>query len=237
MYPTDDDNDFQRSHSSSLNSSSYLSLYSRKPSLAKSSNTLFERSYITLRYSFKKSRSFIRFGSINEDTEYICNTKSKHQTILKQTSIDESSLSSAHQQSESCQLFTTSAEVNFNSLTMPSALSRKPSITFNETVFVFRSERRNSSPGMFFVLFDNKSSNYREFTSRFKFMLWNWGKTIWNREISFSCKYQIFESFMLKIQKANLIFDYNILISIILGTSLRVRCISEGNLLLKILLL
>ena len=40
---------------------------------------------------------------------------------------------------------------------------------------------------------------------------------------------------MLKIQKANLIFDYNILISIILGTSLRVRCISEGNLLLKIL--
>lgn len=138
--------------------------------MAKSSNTLFERSYITLTYSSKKSRSFIRFGSINEDTEYICNTKSKHQTILKQTSIDESSLSSAHQQSESGQLFT-SAEVNFNSLTMPSALSRKPSITFNETVFVFRSERRNSSPGMFFVLFDYKSSNYREFTSRFKFML------------------------------------------------------------------
>ena len=156
LYPTDDDNDFQRSHSSSLNSSSYLSLYSRKPSLAKSSNTLFERSYITLTYSSKKSRSFIRFGSINEDTEYICNTKSKHQTILKQTSIDESSLSSAHQQSESCQLFTTSAEVNFNSLTMPSALSRKPSITFNETVFVFRSERRNSSPGMYFVLIEFK---------------------------------------------------------------------------------
>ena len=148
MYPTDDDNDFQRSHSSSLNSSSYLSLYSRKPSLAKSSNTLFERLYIT--YFFKKSRSFIRFGSINEDTEYICNTKSKHQTILKQTSIDESSLSSAHQQSDSCQLFT-SAEVNFNSLAMPSALSRKPSITFNETVFVFRSERRNSSPGMYIL--------------------------------------------------------------------------------------
>ena len=44
LYPTDDENPLLfRSHSSSLNSSSYLSLHSRKASLAKSSNTLFEK--------------------------------------------------------------------------------------------------------------------------------------------------------------------------------------------------
>ena len=75
---------------------------------------------------------------------------------MKQTSFDESSncgsLSSekAKSKSDSSQLLTTSAEVNFNNLTTPTALSRKPSISFNETVFVFRSERRNSSPGISF---------------------------------------------------------------------------------------
>ena len=144
------DHDFQRSHSSSLNSSSYLSLYSRKLSLAKSSNTLFERLEKIFKI-FKSLIIFVRFGSINEDTEDVCNNKSRHQVISKQKSFDESSLSSAQHHSDSPQLLTTSAEVNFNNLTMPSsALSRKPSITFNETVFVFRSERRNSSPGMNF---------------------------------------------------------------------------------------
>ena len=154
----------------------------------------------------------IRFGSINEDTEDVCNNKSRHQAILKQTSFDESSLSSAQHHSDSPQLLTTSAEVNYNNLTMPSsALSRKPSITFNETVFVFRSERRNSSPGMHFALNNKKGLLYRAFTSRLKFMFWNWGKTFWNREISFTCKYQIFVRFMSKIQK---LISYLILIYI-----------------------
>ena len=44
LYPTDEENNMYRSHSSSIHSSSYLSLNGRKHSLAKSSNTLFERS-------------------------------------------------------------------------------------------------------------------------------------------------------------------------------------------------
>ena len=109
---------------------------------------------------------------------------------IPKKSFDESSncesLSSAKHQSDSSQLLTTSAEVNFNNLAMSSSLSRKPSITFNETVFVFRSERSNSSPGINFGLLNITLQML--INSRLKFMFWNWGETTWSREISFTCK-------------------------------------------------
>ena len=63
LYPTDEENNMYRSHSSSINSSSYLSLNSRKLSLAKSSNTLFERledNQCYIHFCYQKNISHIK---------------------------------------------------------------------------------------------------------------------------------------------------------------------------------
>ena len=165
LYPTDDENPLLfRSHSSSLNSSSYLSLHSRKASLAKSSNTLFEKyaklyfmiipGYVQLKP--QSLFSIHRYGSIIEDYEepdfarikrkYCSSHRRPSIKFLNERQYEKSTASLGSIKVSSLVSEDSFAEAHEEKILALPALSRKPSISFNETVSVIKAERRNSSP-------------------------------------------------------------------------------------------
>ena len=167
-----------RSHSSSLHSNSYVSLLSRRMSLGKSSITLSERPGLSFSRDTLLSVNalYFRYDSISESCESQDpqqerkirnhqhsaasrrpsikflnerrNTKSTYSLEQQKKDTDSNETESTAMLENSESGFTTAASLNnINSLILP-YITRKPSITFSETVSIIKTERRNSSPSI-----------------------------------------------------------------------------------------
>ena len=166
-------NKLYTSHSSSLNSSSYISLLCRRMSFAKSTNTLSER---LMSWELRADKNlYFRCDSLGESCEeqelyrktkrranhclasrrpsikFLNETRNTRSTysLERQKHVDSSN---EIDQSQSMinrtemSLGTAGSLNDLTSLVLP-PITRKPSITFSETVSIIKTERRNSSPG------------------------------------------------------------------------------------------
>ena len=171
---TDEESPQYRSNSSFSNSDSFVSLISRKPSFAKSSNTLLER-YGSIHEDFEehdgdneneselailkklKNRSLNSHDSGRRPSIKFLNEKANTRStyslgsIKCETEVENDSVSLS-------KFGETSTSTNSNNFLNFPTMERKPSITFSETVSIFRTGRRGSSPCKYTILPTNLNS-------------------------------------------------------------------------------
>lgn len=162
-HTTDEESPLYRSHSSFSNTDSFVSLISRKPSFARSSNTLLER-YGSIHEDFEehdgdnedesdiailkklKNRSLNNHEAGRRPSIKFLNEKPNTRSTYSLASIkcEAESENDTVSLSKFDEANTNTNSNNFLNLLPP--MTRKPSITFSETVSIFRTGRRGSSP-------------------------------------------------------------------------------------------